>query len=104
MRGWIFVYVTYPTKNSAEKDARRLLQKRLAACANIFGPTVSIYRWKGKIVKQKEYIMILKTSLSGYGKIKRAIEKMHPYDTPCIAKLSVQFNKKFMVWLKNELA
>ena len=38
----------------AEKISNHLLTNKLAACINIIENAISMYRWKGSIVKEKE--------------------------------------------------
>jgi len=97
----IFIYITNPTEKEAGKIARRLLQKRLIACANIF-PIKSVYRWKGKIAQDKEFALIAKTLAKNYGKIKKEVEKIHPYEIPCIVKIAAAANPEYAAWLKKE--
>lgn len=98
----IFVYVTAPSKRVAKKIAKHLLEKRLITCANIF-PIESFYWWENRIENAKEYVLICKTLGSKYAKIKEEISAIHPYSVPCIAKFDVELNKKFALWLRNEL-
>lgn len=97
----IFIYITNPTKKDARKVAKRLLEKKLAACANIF-PIQSLYKWQGRFVDEKEFVIIAKTAQQLFGKVKREVEKIHPYKIPCIAGISVEANKKFLKWVKDE--
>jgi len=99
---FIFVYITNPTRKEAKKIAKHLLKKRLIACANIF-PVSSLYRWKGKIVNDNEFILIAKTIKTNFEKIKKEVEKVHSYTIPCIIKISVSSNKKYFDWLKREI-
>ena len=46
---FVFVYSTFPDKESAEKVGRSLVTARLAACVNIFPPMTSIYEWENRI-------------------------------------------------------
>lgn len=98
----IFIYITSPNKKEAEKIARHLLEKKLIACANIF-PIKSLYWWKGKIAEDKEFALIGKTFAKNYGKIKKEVEKIHPYEIPCIVKISAIANPKYANWLKKEI-
>ena len=98
----IFVYVTNPSKDEARKIAGVLIKKKLIACANIF-PIESVYPWKGKIANEKEFVLIGKTYNRNYKNIVKEVEKVHPYEVPCIAKLPVTFNDKYEKWLKGEL-
>lgn len=97
----IFVYITNPTKREAEKIARHLLEKRLIACANIF-PVESLYWWKRKIEKAKEFVLIGKTKEKNYRRIIKEVEKIYSYSIPCVAKFPVDFNEKYKKWLIRE--
>lgn len=99
----IFVYITNPSKKEAERIALHLLQKRLIGCANIIGPTVSLYKWKGKVTKEREFILVGKTLEGYFKKIKNEVEKIHSYSIPCISKIVVDFNERYWKWLKNEI-
>ena len=46
----------------ADKIATRLVEEKLVACANILGASTAIYYWEGKLTKEKEVILILKTT------------------------------------------
>ncbi len=99
----LFIYITNPSKKQARRVARHLLKRKLIACANIFGPVNSLYHWGGKLVDENEYILLAKTAAADFGKIKKEVEKIHPYSIPCIAKIPVSFNRKYFAWLKNQI-
>lgn len=99
---YIFVYITSPNKKETEKFARHLLGKRLIACANIF-PVESLYWWKRKVEKAREFVLIGKTKEKNYGRIIKEVEKIHSYSVPCVAKLPADFNKKYGEWLIGEM-
>ena len=98
----ILVYITNPTEEVAEKVAQTLLKKRLVACANIF-PSKSIYKWEGKLQKEKEYILIAKTLESKFDAVKEKVKKIHPYSVPCIFKLKAEANEEYFEWVKSEV-
>ena len=98
----VFIYITNPTKEEARRVAKHLLAKKLVACANIF-PVNSLYRWKGKIADENEFVLIVKTTNSNFEKVKNEVEKIHSYDIPCIVKIPVDSNKKFFDWVKKEV-
>jgi periplasmic divalent cation tolerance protein len=99
----VFIYITNPTKKVAKRIAKHLLQKRLIACANIF-PINSLYWWEGKICDEKEFVLIAKTIEEKFEKIKKEVEKIHPYSIPCIVKIRTTPNEKYLDWLVKELA
>jgi periplasmic divalent cation tolerance protein len=98
----ILVYITNPTKKVAQKIAKILLKKRLIACANIFA-IASFYWWRRKIEKAREFLLIGKTIEKNYQKIKEEVEKIHPYEIPCVLKIKAEANERYLNWLKSEL-
>jgi periplasmic divalent cation tolerance protein len=100
----ILIYVTNPSLAVARKVARHLLKKRLIACANLFpSPIYSVYTWKGKLKQGKEWVVILKTASSRFEAVKKEIEKVHPYEVPCIVKIPASANKSFEKWVKESV-
>lgn len=97
----ILIYITNPTEKEAERIAGHLLGKRLIACANIF-PIKSVFRWKGKAVKKKEFVLIAKARAGNFGKVKTEVERIHPYSVPCVIKIPVEANNKYLDWVKEE--
>jgi periplasmic divalent cation tolerance protein len=100
---FIIIYVTHKNMEEARKVGDFLLQKRLIACANYI-PITSSYLWKGKIENEKEIVSILKTRTKNWEKIKKEIEKIHPYETPCIIRLEASSNSSFEEWVTDSTA
>jgi periplasmic divalent cation tolerance protein len=98
----ILVYITNPTRKSAEKIAKFLLEKRLIACVNIF-EIKSLYWWRNKIEKANEFVLIGKAVEKNYQKIKSEVKKIHPYKIPCILKIKTAANKEYLDWLEAEI-
>jgi len=93
----ISVYSTCKNRAEALKISNDLIKNRLAACINLF-PIESIYIWKNKIKKEKEYAMLIKTSRS-FREIKSKIKQLHSYKIPCIEKFSADFNRDYKKWV-----
>ena len=100
--GMIMFYVTYPDESSAKSLTDHLLNERLVACANIY-PMNSIYPWKGNIEKSSEYSVIYKTSYKNISKIETTIEKLHPYEVPCILHWEFSCNIGYERWLRSNI-
>ena len=97
----ILAYITCPSKDEAKKIAKLLLEKKLIACAVITGVVDSLFWWKNKISEEKEFLLIAKTDGGKFNKIVAEVEKIHPYDVPCIIKIPISANKKYAKWLKD---
>lgn len=99
----VFVYSTFPTKEEAKKIGQELIEKKLAGCVNIF-PIDSIYSFEGKIVKDKEFAMFIKTKRENFKKVEKFILKNHSYNTPCIVEIPIsRATPKYLKWLNQGL-
>jgi periplasmic divalent cation tolerance protein len=85
----IVVLTNTPDAGIAEKLARVLVERRLAACVNILPAVNSIYRWQGSIEQAAEASVLIKTSRSCYEALEAAINELHPYDVPEIIALPI---------------
>lgn len=101
---FIQISTTVPKKSAAEKIARVLAAKKLSACTQIIGPVQSVFRWKEKIRKEKEWLCLIKTKKSLYKKVEQEIKKLHPYKLPeIIATLVVEGSKEYLNWVNKEV-
>ncbi|MGB4833586.1 MAG: divalent-cation tolerance protein CutA [Candidatus Moraniibacteriota bacterium] len=98
---FIIIYITFPNRKEAKQIVESLIDKKLVACANYF-PIESVYWWKDEITNAKEIVSIVKTRKSNWAEVKKAVEAMHPYETPCIMKLEVESNTAYADWIHNE--
>ena len=69
---------------SADSDAfaRALVERRVIACANILPDVRSTYRWKEKVVVEREQLVVMKLTRSTVGPLKAAIAELHSYEVP----------------------
>ena len=95
----VIIVSTFPSKQSVTSIANKLVKKKLAACVNITNIS-SIYAWNGKIENQSEYLALFKTSKNNKSKLKKELQKLHPYDIPEIAEINVDsINQPYLKWL-----
>ncbi len=69
--------------------ARSLVEERLAACVNMIPNIRSIYRWRGAVEDDREWLLLIKTTVAQYKKMERRILAMHSYETPEVIALSI---------------
>jgi periplasmic divalent cation tolerance protein len=100
------VLVTCGSEEEASRIARRLVEARLAACVNILeSPVLSIYRWKGRIEKATEHLLLIKTRRSRLKALEAAVKRLHSYETPeCIALPISEGSRGYLAWLEECLA
>jgi len=101
----IQVVTTTERREDAEKIAGVLVEKRLAACVQIFGPVLSIYRWKENIERAEEWQCHIKTRAGLYDAVEAVIKAGHPYETPeILAWPLLQGSREYLAWLHEQTA
>ena len=104
MRKMILVTTTFSKKEDALELAKKLLQKRLIACAQLSSPVESLYWWKDTIEQEVEYKLSVKSTESLWDRLKDEINNTHPYDVPeIVATPVVLVNDEYEKWLLEEL-
>src|SRR4051812_5007131 len=94
------VLVTAPDLKTARRLAQAAVADRLAACANLIRGVESHYRWRGKIVRGTEILLVFKTTTARLARLEKLIVAEHPYDTPEFLALPVSAgNKRYLEWL-----
>lgn len=73
----------------AEAIATTLVEQRLAACVNVIPGVTSIYTWKGKVEREGETTLLIKTRAARVQALTEAIQAVHPYEVPEIIALPV---------------
>lgn len=86
---YLIVLTTMPDQEAADRLARTLVEKKLAACVNIQGRMTSIYPWEGKIEQGTEHQLVIKTTARRYSELETCIKNHHPYRLPEILALPV---------------
>lgn len=100
---YIQVSTTVAKRSDAERIAKILSEKNLSACAHIIGPITSVYRWKGKTEKSKEWLCIMKTRRTRYKSMEKALKEIHPYGLPEIAAVPiVEGSREYLGWMRKE--
>ena len=97
----IVVLVTCGTPREAQRIARSLVQRRLAACVNVLrSPVRSVYRWKNKVENAEEHLLVIKTSRRKFSQLLEHVRRLHSYDVPEIIALPVvKGSPAYLRWL-----
>ena len=96
------VFVTAPSLEVARELITGILERRLAACANLVPGIESHYWWEGKLESSDEALLIFKTRHALTPKLERVIREIHPYDTPEFIALPLTTgSRKYLAWLED---
>lgn len=95
----IAVVTTVATSAEARAMARALVERKLAACAQICA-IESVYQWKGQLHNEQEYRIVFKTTAERYPAIEAAIRELHSYELPAIhAQALEQVYAPYAQWI-----
>jgi periplasmic divalent cation tolerance protein len=79
----IAVVTTVGSRDQAQAMARALVERRLAACAQI-DAMESFYTWNGAVQNEPEFRITFKTTDAQYPAVEAAIRELHAYELPAI--------------------
>ena len=96
---YVVVLITTPADRGQE-IANFIIENRLGACVNIVHEVSSIYWWKGNIEKDRESLLIVKTSRARFSELKERVKEIHPYTVPEIIALPIiEGNEDYLIWI-----
>jgi periplasmic divalent cation tolerance protein len=79
---YVVVLTTLPADADAPAFARQLVDARLAACVNLLPMMESIYRWEGRVERETERQLVVKTSRDRVPALWERVRELHPYEVP----------------------
>jgi periplasmic divalent cation tolerance protein len=89
---------------AAEMIAARIVESRLAACAQVLQPVTSIYWWQGSIHRENERLIFLKTTGDLLPAIRELLSEIHPYEVPELVFLPIQWGSSdYLSWLAENI-
>jgi periplasmic divalent cation tolerance protein len=99
------VLVTCGSMGEARRIGKTVVEKKLAACANILpGAVESVYSWKGKVERAREALMMMKTTAAKLRELEREVKRMHSYDVPEFIVLPVVAgSREYLNWVRDSV-
>ncbi len=99
----IVVLTTLANPEQARGLVRKLLGARLVACGTLIPGAVSVYRWQGEVTEETETLVILKTRVECWERLRECVEQEHPYDVPELLALPVEAGlSKYLSWVTEQ--
>jgi periplasmic divalent cation tolerance protein len=86
---FLLVVTTVGQRDEAERIARALVERGLAACAQI-SAIDSFYAWDGAVQHDPEFRVLFKVAVDAYDDAERAIRELHSYDLPAIHAIPLE--------------
>lgn len=96
----VMIYTTFPSKAEAKKAGAQLVERKLAACVNIYPRITSIYEWEGKMQTARETAMVVKTVSGLQDAVYAALKAIHPYSLPAFVVYSASASSvEYEAWV-----
>jgi periplasmic divalent cation tolerance protein len=96
----IVVFMTSANADEARRIANELVERQLAACVQILPEIESVYRWHGEVQRDKEILLLAKTTAARFDDLERAVREIHSYDTPEIVAVPIaHVSEPYRAWL-----
>jgi periplasmic divalent cation tolerance protein len=97
---YVVVLTTLPADADGEAFGRTLVNERLAACVNLLAAMESVYRWEGRVERETERQIIIKTSRDRLATLWDRVRELHPYEVPEFIVLQVaDGNDAYLRWI-----
>jgi len=100
MSGRVLALSSVGSAEDAERLARALVERRLAACVNVVPGAVSHYRYKGELHRDEERLLVIKTRSERMDALRAALAELHPYELPELVVLAITDGLgRYLEWL-----
>jgi periplasmic divalent cation tolerance protein len=98
---FLAVVTTVGSQAEAQRMARTLVERGLAACAQI-SEIESFYTWSGAVQNEKEFRVLFKTTGATYEAVELAIRELHSYELPAIHAYAIErIYEPYAAWLES---
>jgi periplasmic divalent cation tolerance protein len=99
----VVILTTVADNDVAETLARQLVDERLAACVNLHPAMLSFYRWQGRVERDSERQLVIKTTRDRVPALEIRLKELHAYELPEFVVLSVESgNEQYLTWVVDQ--
>ncbi|MEM2142913.1 MAG: divalent-cation tolerance protein CutA [Candidatus Thorarchaeota archaeon] len=96
--------ITTCRPEEAEPLARALIESRTCACVNTIGGVSSIYRWKGRVERDTESILLIKTTHDRIKQLHDVLKQHHSYEVPEFIVIRIDTgSEEYLNWISSSV-
>ena len=104
MSEFLVVYITASGENARDL-ASALVREKLAACVNRIPGVESTYTWEGRVERDTEDLLIVKTRTDLFDRLKQRVQELHGYDVPEIVGVPIaEGSESYLEWMTASLS
>lgn len=94
---------TVASREDAERLARAMLDRRLAACVQLDEGVQSHYRWKGETCADTEVRLTIKSLPARLAAIQDFMAEQHPYEVPQLLWQAMGASPAYAEWVRQQV-
>jgi periplasmic divalent cation tolerance protein len=96
--------MTAGSEEEADHIAESLVAETLAACVNIIPGVTSVYRWQGRVERDREWLLVAKSHGEALDNLVQRVQELHSYDVPEIVALPLTGGSEaYLSWIDAEV-
>ena len=100
----MLLLITAGTRDEAERIGEGLVEEGLAGCGTVIPTVHSFYRWEGRMQREHEALLLVKTATSHIEAAEAYVKTHHTYHVPEILRIEVSGGYgPYLDWLLGEL-
>jgi periplasmic divalent cation tolerance protein len=100
----VILLVSAGSRDEAERLGEGLVESRLAACGSVIPGVHSFYHWEGKLQREHEALLLVKTSVARAQAAQDYLRLHHTNALPEILQISVDGGSpEYISWLLKEV-
>ena len=101
----VVLLISTGSRDDAERLGEGLVEERLAACGSVIPTIHSFYYWEGKLQREHEALLLIKTSASKSEAAQDYVRTHHSYQLPEIVQLDITGGSDaYIEWLLREVS
>lgn len=94
------VITTCGSLEEARSIAHALVERHLAACVNVVPQIESVYRWQGEIETATEWLLVIKTTVEAFDRVRESLSALHSYELPECIEISIEDGSQaYLDWI-----
>lgn len=100
----VLLLTTTSTRDEAERIGESLVAKRLVACGSVIPMVHSFFHWEGRLQREHEALLLLKTTAAAAPAAQAELLVMHSSVNPEVLEVPVSGGAAaYLAWLAGEV-
>jgi periplasmic divalent cation tolerance protein len=100
----VLIMVTLGARDDAERLGEALVTQHLAACCSVIPMVHSIYIWEGKLKREHEALLLVRTLEARAPAAEEYVRTHHEYQLPEIIRLPIEGGSAaYLDWVESQV-